>query len=90
MAANNDPGAPELPDITTAYPKTALILAEKDLLVDLNEQFTEEELAKYVPRFIEEGIFDNKLYVFPTAKSTEVLFVNNTLFNRFAKDTDIV
>ena len=29
MAANNDPGAPELPDITTAYPKTALILAEK-------------------------------------------------------------
>lgn len=89
MAANNDPGAPELPDITTAYPKTALILAEKDLLVDLNEQFTEEELAKYVPRFIEEGIFDNKLYVFPTAKSTEVLFVNNTLFNRFAKDTDI-
>lgn len=90
MAANNDPGAPKLPDITTTYPKTALILAEKDLLLDLSEQFTEKELSKYVPRFIEEGkLLDNKLYVFPTAKSTEVLFVNNTLFNRFTKDTDI-
>ncbi|MFY9295867.1 MAG: hypothetical protein WAO42_04220, partial [Caldicoprobacterales bacterium] len=25
--------------------------------------------------------------VFPTAKSTEVLFVNTTIFDRFAKDT---
>ena len=36
MAANGDPGAPQLPDITTAYPKTALILAEKGLLVDID------------------------------------------------------
>lgn len=90
MAANGDPGAPELPDITTAYPKTALILAEKGLLVDLNEQFTYTELAAYVPPFLEEGrLFDDKLYVFPTAKSTEVLFVNKTIFDRFAKDTNV-
>jgi multiple sugar transport system substrate-binding protein len=89
MAANGDPGAPALPDITTAYPKTALILEEKGLLVDLEEQFSKEELSAYLPRFIEEGRLDtsNKLYVFPTAKSTEVLFVNTTIFNRFAKDT---
>jgi len=36
MAANGDPGAPSLPDITTAYPKTALILAAKGVLADLN------------------------------------------------------
>lgn len=85
MAANGDPGAPTLPDITTAYPKTALILAEKGLLVDLEEQFSEEELSEYIPRFIEEGRLDGgALYVFPTAKSTEVLFVNTTIFNRFA------
>ena len=30
IAAYGDPGAPSLPDITTAYPKIALILAEKD------------------------------------------------------------
>jgi len=90
MAANGDPGAPQLPDITTAYPKTALILAKKDLLTDIGEQFSEEEISAYVPRFIEEGrLLDGKLYVFPTAKSTEVLFLNKTVFNRFAKDTNV-
>lgn len=88
MAANEDPGAPALPDITTAYPKTAMILAKKGLLLNLDEQFSKEELSEYIPRFIEEGRLDgDKLYVFPTAKSTEVLFVNQTLFDRFAKDT---
>lgn len=88
MAAHGDPGAPDLPDITTAYPKTALILADKGLLVDLNSQFSDQELSAYVPEFLEEGrINGDSLYVFPTAKSTEVLFVNTTLFNRFARDT---
>jgi len=90
MSANEDPGAPELPDLTTAYPKTALLLAQKGLLVNLDRLFTEEELSAYVPPFLEEGRFlDNGLYVFPTAKSTEVLFVNKTLFNRFARENDV-
>lgn len=90
MAAAGDPGAPEMPDITTAYPKTALILAKKGLLVNLGEKFTDEELSAYVPQFIDEGrILDDQLYVFPTAKSTEVLFVNTTIFNRFAMATGI-
>ena len=88
MAANGDPGAPSLPDITTAYPKTALILAQKGLLADLNEQFSLQELSAYIPEFLEEGRLEGEhLYVFPTAKSTEVLFLNKTLFDRFAEDT---
>lgn len=88
MAANGDPGAPELPDITTIYPKTALTLAEKGLLVDLNQHFNPQELAAYIPDFLEEGRLNgDNLFVFPTAKSTEVLFVNTTLFNKFAQDT---
>lgn len=88
MAANRDPGAPDLPDITTAYPKTAMVLTQKGLLLDLTEQFSEKELEEYIPRFLEEGRGnDGALYVFPTAKSTEVLFVNSTIFDRFAKDT---
>ena len=90
MAAYGDPGAPELPDITTAYPKTALLLAEKGLLVDLNDYFTPQELDAYIPEFIREGCIEgDHLYVFPTAKSTEVLFVNTTIFNRFASDTGV-
>jgi len=90
MAANGDPGAPDLPDITTAYPKTALLLAGKGLLVDLNDYFSPEELVAYIPEFLQEGCIDGEgLYVFPTAKSTEVLFVNTTIFNRFANDTGV-
>lgn len=90
MAANDEPGAPSLPDITSAYPKTALVLAKKGLLADLNKQFTSEELSKYIPEFIQEGqIQDDGLYVFPTAKSTEVLFVNTFLFDKFANDTGV-
>lgn len=90
MAASGDPGAPPLPDITTAYPKTALILVQKDLLVNLENHFTSKELSFYIPHFLEEGkITDDGLYVFPIAKSTEVLYVNKTIFNRFAKDTGV-
>lgn len=90
IAANGDPGAPPLPDITTAYPKTALILVEKGMLADLNQQFSEQELSAYIPEFIVEGRLEgDHLYVFPTAKSTEVLFLNRTLFDRFAQDTGV-
>src|SRR5690554_2166495 len=90
MIAAGDPGAPEMPDIVTAYPKTALILWEQGLLAPLDDQFTSKELSAYLPQFIEEGrLSDGKLYVFPIAKSTEVLFVNQTLFDRFSAATGV-
>ena len=90
MIAAGDPGAPEMPDITTCYPATALLLAEKGLLASIDEYFTAEELSAYLPRFVEEGrLSDGKLYVFPFAKSTEVLFLNQTLFYPFSKETGV-
>lgn len=90
MIAAGDPGAPEMPDIVTAYPKTAIILREHGLLAPLDEQFTAKELDAYLPQFIKEGrLSDGKLYVFPIAKSTEVLFVNQTLFDRFSAATGV-
>ncbi len=90
MIVAGDPGAPDMPDIVTAYPKTALILSEHGLLAPLDGQFSGEELKAYLPQFIEEGrLPDNKLYVFPIAKSTEVLFVNQTLFDRFSAATGV-
>jgi len=90
MAANGDPGAPQLPDITTAYPKTAVALVEKGLLVNLEEQFSKKELSKYIPRFIDEGRYaGGSLYVFPTAKSTEVLFINSSIFDQFSEDVGV-
>jgi len=88
MIANGDPGAPDMPDIFTGYPKIAVQLYEKDMLARLDAYFTEEELSAYVDAFVEEGrLSDGGLYVFPSAKSTEVLYVNQTLFDRFAAET---
>lgn len=90
MIAADDPGAPEMPDITTSYPQTAAILAAKDLLAPLDDYFTQQELAAYLPRFLDEGrLSDGNLYVFPFAKSTEVLYVNQTLFDQFSTATGV-
>lgn len=88
-AANHEPGAGELPDMFISYPKTVLALPDKDILVDYHDYFTEEELSDYIPEFIEEGEIDGKLMVFPIAKSTEVLFVNKTIFDRFAAEVNV-
>ena len=88
MIVNGDPGAPEMPDIFTGYPKLAIQFQEKGMLADLDDYFTEDELSAYVEAFVEEGrLSDGGLYVFPIAKSTEVLYVNQTLFDRFAAET---
>lgn len=85
MIAAGDPGAPDMPDISTCYPATAVLLADKGLLVPIDEYFNDSELEEYLPKFLEEGrLPDGSLYVFPFAKSTEVLFLNQTLFERFS------
>ncbi len=88
LIVNGDPGAPDMPDIFTGYPKVAIKFQEKNLLADLDTYFTEEELSEYIDEFVSEGrLSDGGLYVFPIAKSTEVLYVNKTLFDRFAAAT---
>ena len=88
MIVNGDPGAPAMPDIFTGYPKVAIQFRQKGMLANFDNYFTEAELAEYVDAFVEEGrIADGGLYVFPVAKSTEVLYVNQTLFDKFAAAT---
>ena len=81
------PGAPELPDIFVSYPKTVLALPDDDILVDYRDYFTAGELNAYIPEFVEEGTVDGRPVILPLAKSTEILFVNKTAFDRFAADT---
>lgn len=88
-AAEGNPGASPLPNITTGYPKSAYALIKNDKLVDLKEYFSESELDEYLPQFIAEGTISDKLAVLPTAKSTEVLFLNKTLFDSFSAATGI-
>lgn len=86
-AANDEPGAPELPDIFVSYPKTVLAMPDENILVDYRDYFSEEELEAFVPAFLEDGMVNDRLAVLPVAKSTELLFVNKTAFDRFAEAT---
>ena len=86
-AANEEPGAPELPDLFISYPKTVLALPDDSILVDYKDYFSEEELSDFIPAFIEEGTIDDHLVIFPVAKSTEIMFINQTIFDRFSQET---
>ena len=85
--AKKEPGAASLPDIFISYPKTVLAMPDPSVLVNFDDYFTEEEKKDYLPAFVQEGYINDSLSVFPVAKSTELLFVDKTLFDRFAQDT---
>ncbi len=85
-SSNGEPGAEHLPDLFTAYPRVAEIVGENNLL-SWDSYFTQDELALFTDSFLAEGYFDGKLLMLPIAKSTEALFINETLFNSFSKDT---
>lgn len=86
-AAFDDPGAPELPDMFVSYPKTVLAMPDDEVLVDYYDYFSEEELGEFLPTFVEEGTVNDRLVVLPVAKSTEILYVNKTAFDRFSAAT---
>ena len=82
------PGASELPDMFISYPKTVLTMKDKDILVDYHDYFTDDELENYITEFVSEGIIEDKLNIMPIAKSTEIMFINKTIFDRFTDETD--
>jgi len=85
-SANNEPGADELPDLFTAYPRVAEIVGKENLLA-WDEYFSKDELSEFSDDFIFEGYFDSKLLMLPIAKSSEAFYVNKTLFDRFCEQT---
>ena len=89
-AANEEPGASELPDLFISYPKTVMALPDDSILVDYKDYFSEEELSAFIPSFVEEGTINDRLVVLPVAKSTEIMYINKTLFDRFSQATGVV
>ncbi len=82
-------GAQALPDIFSAYADTAYSVQKEGKLADLTPYFTKEEQAEYVDSYIQEGYFndDSALYLFPVAKSTEIMMINATDWQTFAEAT---
>ena len=87
-SANGEPGTEDLPDLFTAYPRVAEIVGE-DKLLCWNNYFSSEELSLFRDEFVSEGYFGDKLLMLPIAKSSEALFLNKTLFDRFSAETGV-
>lgn len=90
-AAEGKVGSAEMPTIFAAYADTAYKLDRMGLVEDLKDCLTEDEKAAFVPNYITEGDFDGSgsVKIFPVAKSTELMFFNDTDWQQFAKDTGV-
>lgn len=89
VAAQGKVGASAMPNIFMAYADTAYAMDQMGELADLAPYFTDEERAAYVDSYLTEGDFDDSgsIKIFPVAKSTELLFLNDTDWKLFAAAT---
>lgn len=79
--------AEEMPDLFLAYSDKVLELQQQDVVADLSEYFTEEDLSKVIDDFLEAGYVNGVQSILPTVKSTELIFLNETLWLPFAQET---
>ena len=88
-SANKEVGSREMPNIFASYADTAYEAEKMDLLANLDDYFTEDELKEYIDSYIEEGKIglEGERRIFPIAKSTETLMINETDWLPFAQDT---
>lgn len=88
-SASGVAGASPLPSIFAAYADSVVPLYNQGVVANLDDYFTQEELSTYYAPFVEEGRLgtEESLVILPIAKSTEVLHLNKTAFDRFAAET---
>lgn len=82
-------GAEKMPDVFSTYADTAYSVQQEGKLADISQYVSKEELDQYVDSYVQEGYFkdDGALYLFPIAKSTEIMMINKTDWEPFAKAT---
>jgi len=82
-------GAQEVPDIFSAYADTAYAVDSLGCVADLSPYLTEKDRKEYIESYLSEGDFrdDGSIKIFPVAKATELLVVNDTDWRAFAEAT---
>lgn len=81
-------GSERLPNIFATYADTAYVLYKKDMLLNFNTYLSDDELSEFIPSFLLEGeLAQGQLNILPIAKSTELLYLNETDWNKFASET---
>ena len=87
-SAKKEVGSQDMPNIFASYADTAYAAEQMGILADLDQYFTAAELDEYIAAYIDEGRIgnNNELKIFPIAKSTEILMINETDWAPFAAD----
>ena len=85
-SAHDQVGSLPLPNIFASFPDTAYVTQEMGLLANLDDYFSADQQGAYFSQFIDRGRIgdEGELRIFPVAKSTEVMFVNETHWRPFA------
>lgn len=85
-AAEGKVGASELPNIFSAYADTAYAMDQMGMLVDLAPYLSDAERNTFVNGYLSEGDFNGsgEIKIFPVAKATELMFLNDTDWQVFA------
>lgn len=89
-AAEKEVNAEDPPSIFATYSETAYKLDKMGMLADLKQYIEPEKMDEYIKAYIDEGIFtDGSLKIFPTAKSSEIMMVNKTDWDKFASSAGV-
>lgn len=84
----NKPGSPAMPDLFSSGPGVVEKMGV-DHVLDWQDYFTQEELSHFVGEFIQDGMVEDHLAVFPVSKSSFALFINGSRFERFSAETGV-
>lgn len=90
-AVNQEPGADAMPNIFGTYAETAYQVDQMGMLVDLSKYLSKDEMEEYVEDYLQEGSLgqEGALKIFPTAKSTEIMMINLTDWEKFAEECGV-
>lgn len=88
-SARQEVGAEPLPDLFASYADTGYQMLQMGVAANLIDYLTPDELSAYIDAYVEEGRLGdpNGFYIFPVAKSTELLLINRTAWDVFAAET---
>lgn len=86
-SANEVVGAEAMPDIFQCYSNLAVVLDNKGLLADLDQYADKSDREKYKDSYIQDGMIHGAWKLFPIAKGTEILALNQTDWDIFAAET---
>lgn len=78
--------ADAMPAMFLAYADKILELQDLGVISDMNEFFSEEDKEFLIEDFMISGLINDEQVMLPVVKSTEVMYINDTLWQEFATE----